>query len=205
MTPQERIAVAEAWTVIAATFGRDLTRATMKAMLDAIDDLPFEAVMRSLNGWMRTSKTGRHPYPAEIREAIHPEVNSRLSATEIARKIDRACIKHGFYWSQGIMGPNGFYFEDDKGNKFPTFKEAVISELGLIGWHAIYTRGGWEQMAQSANSMDEGQFIAQLRDQCEASIQLQKQGYDFLALDMPGSKKESIDSNILKLLGDKKL
>lgn len=71
-----------------------------------------------------------------------------------------------------------------------SFREAVIGELGAVAWHAICCRGGWLNLRNSSVEMDEGQFIAQLRDQIESSMALAAQGVDVTKIEMPKPKAQ---------------
>jgi hypothetical protein len=201
MTQEERQSVGEYWLGLAQMYGKDINRIAMKIMLDSVDDLPADGVVKALEGWARTSKLGRHPLPADIRDVINPPVDDRAVAIVLARKIDKAVSKHGWAWDHGIMGSNGIYFEGG-GKVFSTWKEAVIEELGPIGWATISQKGGWLQTRNSANEMDEQGFIAQTRDQIQANMQLERQGVDLARLEMP---KPSANEGSLQLTNIQKL
>jgi len=127
--------------------------------------------------------------PAELREAINPLVDKKAFATELARKIDKAISRHGYNWDKGFFGPNGIYWENDQGHIFTSFKEAVISEIGPVGWHVVCARGGWLNTRNSANEMEQGIFFAQMREQIAASLQLSEQGVDVAKIVMPTKEK----------------
>lgn len=188
MNTNERVAVAEIWGVIAATCGKDLNQVSLKMMVDAVDDLPGNEVVAALQRWFRETKTHRFPLPAEVRYLVRPKPSSRVVAIELARKIDKALMSHGYVWESGYFSSNGYLWESNTGSgriSFPSFKDAVIAELGEIGWHAICSRGGWSRLIESQKVMDEGQFIAQLRDQIESSTILAEQGVDVAMIEMP--------------------
>jgi len=190
MTQQERNTMGEYWVGLAQMFGRDLSKMSLKIMLDAIDDLDFQDCMNALSKWAQTSKLGRPPLPADLRDMINPPVDDRAVAIVMARKIDKSVRDHGWAWDHGIMGPDGVYYVGN-GKPFATWKEAVLEELGPIGWATICQKGGWLQTRNSANDMEEVNFIAQTRDQIQSTMQLERQGVDLAKLDMPKPKEET--------------
>lgn len=190
MTENYRTLIGKTWIAVAEVFGKEISKASLPLMINAVSDLNPNAVLDALNNWIKTSKLGRHPLPAEIREIVTQPLDKKSIAIELARKIDKAISRHGYNWEQGFFGADGIYWDDDKGNKFYSFKEAVISELGEIGWHVICARGGWLTLRNSSNEMDEGMFIAQMRDQIQASIQLSEQGVDVAKIDLPKKQNQ---------------
>lgn len=193
MNHEERIKVGEVWVGIAGMYDKQINPQSLRIMLDAVDDISFEKLMRAMNDWTKTSKLSRHPYPADLIAMVNPEIDKKLVAIDLARKIDKAVAKHGYNWQEGFFHSDGNYWNDDKGNKFYSFKEAVISELGEIGWHAICARGGWLRVRESANAMEEGTFIAQMRDQIQSSMALAEAGHDVTKIEMP--KREQLSYN----------
>lgn len=185
MTQEERSKIAQQWAMVAAMHGKDLSTPLLRMMLDAVADLPASSVAKALSDWIRTSKQPRHPYPAEVRDIVNPKLDDRQVADGIARSIDRACLKHGRYWANGCMGPDGFYWEDAKKNRYGSFIEAAKADLGEVGLHAVMSRGGWEATAESSDSMEEGIFIAQMRDQVQASLALSRAGVELSQIVMP--------------------
>lgn len=183
MNQEMRIKVGELWLATALTFGKEIPRPALTMMLDSISDLDPEKVLDGFRKWMRESKIGRYPFPSEVRELVEGKVSSRDLAIAMARKIDKAVSKFGLYWPMGEMVAGSIYFLGG-GRYHWTFKDAVIAELGPVGWHTICSRGGWAHVRNSANEMEEGTFFAQMRDQIESSYNLQKQGVDITKIKM---------------------
>lgn len=210
MNLEERKRIGELWVGLGSMYGKEIPRQTMTLMLNAIQDLNPLSIEKVLNEWAVKSKLGRHPLPVEIREAINPTLNSRDVANELARKIDKAVGRYGYMWASGVMGPDGFYW-DGGGEKWGSFKEAVIAELGDVGWHVVCSRGGWSHVRESANEMDEGQFIAQMRDQIESTIRLKQSGVDVTKISMPSGEHKSLTGepekfgDVIKLLNIKNI
>ncbi len=188
MTPTDRQEIAAYWLVLAQMHGKEIATPVMTMMLDAVSDLPPPKVLAALRDWLKTSKHPRHPYPAEIRELVSPPVDSKFFANDVARKIDKALGAHGYTWENGAWFGQSKAWETKVNGRTEyvlSFKDAVIAELGEIAWHAICARGGWQNLISSQKEMDEGQFIAQLRDQIQASYALQKQGVDVTQIQLP--------------------
>lgn len=189
MTDHERAQIGSTWLILAQMNGKEVQPAALSMMLDAISDLPAQKVINALNDWCAKSKAGRHPFPAELRDMVKPAIDSKALAIDLARKIDKSICDHGATWSHGCWyGEQGPFFEarvNGKTELFGTFKEAVIAELGPIGWNVICTRGGVENVLSAIREMDEGTFIAQLRDQVQSTYQLAEQGVDVTRISLP--------------------
>ncbi len=189
MTQLDRDNVAQAWLTIAQMYGKELAVPVLKVMVDAVEDMPANDVLNFLGRWPKITKAERHPFPKEVRDGIKPPIDSKILAIELARKIDKSICDHGATWSHGCWyGEQGPFFEarvNGKTELFGTFKEAVIAELGPIGWNVICTRGGVENVLSAIREMDEGTFIAQLRDQVQSTYQLAEQGVDVTRISLP--------------------
>jgi hypothetical protein len=86
------------------------------------------------------------------------------------------------------------------GEWFNSFDEAVVSEIGEVGLRVIRSRG-WSALACSSNEMDEGQYIAQLRDQIESSMRLGNTGVSVENIKIPSREKsEGLQQAIVPLL-----
>lgn len=193
MTHEERVQIGSMWIAIAEMNGKEISQVSLKLMIDSVSDLPGNKIIQAMNQWIATSKQPRPPLPAEIRELVLPKSSDRDLAVDISRNIDCAISRHGWNWEEGYYGHDGQYWEDSSYNRFNTFKAAFISELGVIAWHAVCSRGGWHMVRNSANEMEEGTFIAQLRDQIECSMSLSRSGVDVTRIEMP-KKQAPLDS-----------
>lgn len=195
MNQRERTHLAEQWAGLAQMYGRELNKTSLKIMIDAVEDLELKDVICAFTEWVKTSKQSRYPLPADIRQIVQPETDDKSLAIVLARKLDKAISTHGYNWEEGYFGANGNYWEGAMRAQFPSFKEAVLSELGPIGWATIRLKGGWKQTCQSANEMEEGMFIAQTRDLVQSNMELERQGVDLAKLDMPKPKNEITSAN----------
>lgn len=186
----------------ASYYGRQFERSVISMMIDDLKDLSFSEITNAYSVYRRDPKNSAFPLPAKIREIINPTASSRDLANTMARKIDKAISKFGWNWEHGQSVNGEIYFEGG-GRYHWTFKEAVIAELGEIGYHTIASRGGWLSVRNASNEMDEGQFIAQMRDQIESSYNLQRQGIDITQIEMPKGNVQEIgfnnESNVHKL------
>lgn len=194
MSPEERKAVAKAWLTLAQVYGKELAQGPLAVMVDSIADLNAGEVLSFMRRWPGVTKFERHPYPKEVRDGVRPPMDTRELATVVARNIDRALSRHGYVWEQGFLGLNGPYWEafvNGKRERFSSFREAVVAELGPIAWEAIEGRGGWQRMIESQREMEEGQFIAQMRDHVQASYSLAEKGVDASKVSLPSPEKRT--------------
>lgn len=168
-------------------------------------DLNPKIIISAYIQWRKDPKNTRMPLPAQIRATINPDLDDRKLSIEISRQIENAISKHGWNWEDGYFSPNGVYWESN--NKiFFSFKEALLEELGPIGF-AVITRMGWLNLRNKANEMEPGTFHAQLRDTIDSTIYLERSGVNLAKLEFPKKNNElnSIGANILNLLNfDKK-
>lgn len=204
MTQEQRNNLGQILGAMGVMFGRnDLTPPVLSMYLDDLEaaGLSFDQAVLACTRYRRDKKNTRFPLPAQLIEVVRPQADPKVLAIDIARRIDKAVAKHGWNWEHGFFHgyhPETkdpmFYFEafTNEGRKaFWTFKEAVIAELGEIAWHAICSRGGWQAVRESCNAMPEGMFIAQLRDQIEASVHLARSGVDVTRISLPPPRSES--------------
>lgn len=182
MTSQERAQVSAQWALIAAMHGKDLSRPMLIMMLDAIDDLPADAVLFALKTWTKTSKQSRHPMPAELRELACPEVSPENVAREAAARIPEAIKLYGY--------------------NDPVRARAHIGDLG---WGVVKRSGGWEHVCQyhGTPEMNALTFHAQARDLARSHIEFAETGTLGEAPGLP-APKESVGltkiGNLLQMI-----
>lgn len=179
---------------LAKFYGHEIGEEQLEMYIDVMTQFPPADVAEACRRYVRDTKNTRFPMPPHlVMQTLAPQqVDDRMVAIELARKIDGLTRSKGSYWSDGFYGSDGSYWEGARREIFSSFKEAVVSEVGNLGWHVICARGGWKATAASANEMEEGTFIAQLRDQVHAAISLAKAGVDVSLIDMP--RKETLES-----------
>ena len=130
---------------------------------------------------------GKMPLPSQL---LGESVDLRSVANEIARKIDKAVFDFGYTWEVGYFYQGQRYWTDKANNIYYSFKEACTAQLGEQAWTAINNRGGWSALCASSNEMEEGMFIAQLRDQLQSQMTLEQKGVDVTKISF--EKKEEI-------------
>lgn len=188
MTKDQLISICKKLALVSRIYGITQTNDSLQYQAILLNDLDYASVSKAIDVFARENKTNRPPTPAQIRDIVNPPLNSKDVANELARRIDKAVSKYGWNWSEGTFINGNIYFEGGKKYHW-TFKEAVIAELGPVGWHVICSRGGWTNIRNSANEMNEGMFIAQLRDQVQSSYTLLQQGVDITKIELPDSNK----------------
>lgn len=204
MTQEERDNLGNILGIMAVFYGRnDLSRPVISMYLDDLAaELTFSQAIEACTRYRRDKRNTRFPLPAQLIEAVKPAADPKALANVLTRKIENAVAHHGYTWEAGFDYQGGRYWEarvDGKTKTFATFREAVIAELGEIAWHAICQRGGWMAVRNSMSEMNEGTFVAQMRDQIEATIQLAKSGVDVTQIGMPAPRREGGD---LERIGD---
>ena len=204
-TNQEKKEFARAYVLTCKFYNQQVDADIVQMVIDDLWDLDFKSCLISLQAYRKNSKNKFWPKAADIRDFVEPEIDSKTLAISLAHKIDQAVAKHGGYWEQGFISSTGERYWEGNGSYYPDFKSAVVAVLGDIGWHYVCQRGGWLNIRNSANEMDEGMFIAQTRDLLQSTINLKKQGVDLLSVDMRGQVKEiSFSNDLLAVIGYKK-
>ncbi len=167
-----RISIGELWIGLAQMYGKDISKPSMSIMLNAISDLDSRAVEKVLNEWAKTSKLGRHPFPAEIREKINPQLNSKDLARDTSMRVVQAVQKFGY-----------------------TQPEEAETFIGPAGWVAVKRWGGWKYICEGLGvTLDVTTFAAQLRDLLESQVNLERSGVDLNKPAIEQSKKEELDN-----------
>lgn len=165
MTQEQRIRIGEILIAMSQLYGgQEIQRPALKMILNAIDDLPFDAVSAGLDRWVKDPKSTRLPMPGQIRlfcGAIEPDDDT--IARDTASKAVGAVSKFGY--------PNG--------------REAR-AYIGELGWKAIERRGGWSAFC-NLETRNESIVTAQMRDEIKALIVLSRAG----RLDQPAMLPES--------------
>lgn len=188
-TKDQRTDFANVYILTSKIFDKEISYDLAKMVVEDLQDLDFQKCYDALSEYRKSNKYKFWPKPSDIRAIVNPSADPRQIAILTARKIDAAVKKYGWTWYLGDRIEGNTYFLG--GGKYHwTFKEAVIAECGAIAWHAICQRGHWMDVRNSANEMEEHTFIAQMRDQIEASYNLQLQGIDILKIEMPKIKDE---------------
>lgn len=172
MNSDERVQIGELWIGLAQTYGRDLSRAALTVMLNAISDLQFDAVKKAMNQWAGYSKLNRHPSPAELREIILPTIPTLTTAREAASRAIEAVSKFGWCNSADAR-----------------------SYIGELGWKGVERFGGWQYVCENlGTTLDVTIFQAQLRDICETTLTLGAHGLMDTPPTLPEKKRTELTS-----------
>jgi len=179
------------WFHVASYYAKTLPDYTLAMYADDSLSVTVQQLSERFADYRRKDRFGKMPLPAQLTgEAI----DSKAIANDIARKIDLAAMKFGYVWGDGYQHWDlGNIFFNSTGNVFLNFKDCVTDELGEIAYEIIQSRGGWANIINSRSSMDEGTFIAQLRDQVESVIKLGNTSNNVTAL--TNYKKDQITTH----------
>lgn len=195
----EKLELSKIVMATAKYYDKALDADVVRMIVEDLSDISFEQIAKAFFEYRRNPKNKFWPKSSDIRAIVYPQADNREIAITLAYKIDKSIRDHGYNWAIGQFQGGEIYYKGGK-TLHHTFKDAVIAELGPLGWHAICSRGGWLAVRNSANEMDEGIFIAQMRDQIQASYSLEKQGVDITRIEMPDNRK--IESNdLLNVIG----
>ena len=201
MNLEERKKISALILQTAIYYNRQINKQVIAMMLDDLLDIPAGLIINAYNVYRKNPANKHFPMPAQIRSIVYPEtlLSERDIANELVRKIENAVKKHGWNWESGIFS-NGEFYWNGSNSRYKSFKEAVCSEVGEVGWSAICARGGWQCVRNSANQMDEGTFVAQLRDQIESLIRIKKSGVDITQLVISSENKNQIDGTTKSII-----
>lgn len=136
-------------------YGRVLKPEVLVMMANDLRDLDLCEIKKAFEVYRINSKNLRFPLPAEIREIILPQVNTKNAAETLASKIISAIKKHDVYWQMELK---------------EKFDETILEAFGIPGSSVIQRRGGWSVFCNEFWASDADTFRAQLRDECEANI-----------------------------------
>lgn len=182
MINEERIKVGEAWLALAQVYEKDISKASLSMMLDSVDDLPSKKILDALRIWSRTSKQSRHPYPAEIRQLILPEIEDLVIANEAASRVMQAVPKFGLHgWEEA--------------KKF----------VGELGWLIVSRFGGWGYLCENLGvSLSVTMFQAQAREIARSQFILAKHNLHNTPPAIEAIRDQSQVSGVIKELAEKK-
>lgn len=182
MNGTERVAIGELWLGLAAMYGREIPRAALSLMLNAIADLDAARVELAMNEWVKSSKNRMHPLPGDIRAMVEPVVDIDSAAREIAGRITGAITKFG--WCNA--------------------RDAEIS-IGEAGWRVVQLWGGWMSLCQNHGlKIDPNAFYAQAREQAKSCLMHTPESMQS-AISARPSETEKINSKTASLLRMKEI
>lgn len=154
MNQQNRVDIGRLWVGVAQMYNKEITKAALTIMLNAISDLPAAAVAKALQDWAGKNTLNRHPSPAELRNMVCPVPEAKALAIEAATRVTQAVSKFG--WCDGT-GARAF--------------------IGELGWRAVQRIGGWQYLCENLGAELQLTTVqAQIREQCLATLQLGEAG-----------------------------
>jgi hypothetical protein len=163
---EQETTLLELLVATSAFFARELPdislRMYAKILMEHEPDFVFEA-MRNV---MRDPKIRQMPTPAQILETVKPVITPTDDARDVAALLGKACRKKGDLWSAGFFQDGRAHFEGG-GKMHNTFEEAVIAEVGEVGFEVIRRIGGWGSFYTLWNNTTDSHFMAQMRDLAE--------------------------------------
>lgn len=142
--------------VIAASnyYERQLSDDAVRMYVLDMQDLDFNEVVIAMTSYRKNAMNIRMFLPAHIRDLITPKINSIDLARETAVRIREAIRNFGW----------------------PGEKEAQLF-LGNSAWRVVRRFGGWGHLCENLGTkIQEGQFMAQVRDAVESNIKLERAG-----------------------------
>jgi hypothetical protein len=140
MTEEQKVHLSETvLPVMAEVAGKSFSTAAIVMMVESMDDLDYDAVIKTLSEWGRTSRY--FPHPSDIREKIKPEINPSDDAELVANLVISAVGKYG-------------YTNPDKARKL----------MGELGWETVKLMGGWKHLCEALEHDNETTFRAQIRN-----------------------------------------
>lgn len=158
MSPDERKRIAGRLASLGLIYDKPPKPAMLSMVLDALDDLPAFQVDAFLADWIKTSKLGRLPYPAEIRAGVKPQDDDESSARLAAMRMIGAIRKYGW-----------------------TDPEGAKAYVGEVGWALVRTLGGWSRFCEAMHDRDIPNLTAQYREACRSLMSAARNG----TLDVP--------------------
>lgn len=135
-TKQELIAL---YGQLAMIYGKQLSPQALVMMVDALEDLPAQAVMMVMRSWVKKQK--HFPMPSDIREAMMPTTDDADDGRDIASRVIAAVSKFGSYQAEAARG-----------------------HIGEIGWECVQRMGGWRTVCSELTEENKGILNAQIRD-----------------------------------------
>jgi hypothetical protein len=133
---QEQVAL---YGQLAMIYGKQLTPQALVLMVDALNDLPGNAVLEVMRSWVKKQK--HFPMPSDIREALSPSTDAADDGRDIASRVIGAVSKFGSYQSTGAR-----------------------EYIGEIGWECVKRFGGWVTICSELTEENKGILNAQIRD-----------------------------------------
>jgi hypothetical protein len=169
MSPQE---IKKEYLGMAGAFNIPIGEATLLWFYRSVDDLDPAKVVQAMRKYGRETKVQRLPTPAIIREMVEQKPNLEQEAIESSARLIQSLGKFGYM----------------RGEEARVF-------MGELAWRCVERLGGWGSLCRRVgDSMDQGTFLAQVRELAKTTIARGIAGLD----DTPPQLPENVRS-IFKL------
>ncbi len=165
-TRDQREKLTEAITALCGFFNKDMPDIAFRMYAKLLMEHPFDSVMDAVQRVLRDPSVRAMPTPAQVMATVHPPISPAADARDVATILFATCRKKGDFWNAGTFVNGQLYFEG-KGQFWPTFEEALMAEVGEVGFAVVKRYGGWGAFWSVYNLSPDGVFLAQVRDLAE--------------------------------------
>lgn len=176
MNQQERDVLAKKLNFLLKIYEKqNLSANYITQYMDALDQFynrKLNEYLFALDEYSKNKFNKTFPTPIQLRPYLDVEPESISIANDLSRVIKSLTGKRGYNWNQGRYFDGELSIYEGKDQNFWTFKEAVMSEVGILGWEVIKKYGGWAYVCQDAN--ENQNFIPQMREFIKSTIEFQK-------------------------------
>lgn len=192
---------------LAAYYGQEITKVQLDMYADQLSrNLSDSEMSEALRIYIDNPSNEFFPRPvSKLIALVKKPVENKDQAQNILNLIKKAVINHQSTWTQGYFShydesrePVWDYFNAN-GDRFQTWRDAAISEIGEMSVLMIERMGGWKQICERFDQEPEGVVIGQLAKNIESIINIAEAGQLEVKPVLP------TNNNVLKLLNIKTL
>lgn len=188
MNPSERKEILRIYALTAAYYREKLQDEVLRMYVADLDDIPFQEIRRAFDLYRKNRINRRTPMPADLVAILNPESSPVDEGNQVAALLLKCVARKGYNWTM----PGSWKYDA------PTFPEAVIKEVGTLGWAVIQDLGGWAAVCDYVQRSNPTTVVAQIRDLATAIAKRATRGDYGKKPELPGreeSKKliESLD------------
>lgn len=194
MNQQERDVLAKKINFFLKLYGKvDFTTNMISSYMDTLDSFFNKSLndyLYALDEYSKNKFNKTFPTPIQLRPYLDLELDDLSIANELAQKIKKLVSKKGYDWSSGRFYDHDQKIYEGKDANFWTFKEAVESECGPIGYEVIKKYGGWSLVCNDAN--ENNNFIPQLRELIKSTLEFSKKNHKIENLELTSNQQKKI-------------
>ncbi len=195
MNQQERDILAKKINFYLKLYGKtDFTINSISQYIDVLESFynkNLNDYLFALDQYSKNKLNKFFPNPIQLRPYLEQELDEATISNELARTIKNLVNKKGYNWSSGRYYDTDLYIYEGKNENFWTFREAVISEIGPLGWDVIKNFGGWSTICNEAN--ENQNFIPQLREFIKSTIEFKKNNKNLETLQITNFQQNELD------------